>query len=282
MLHSPVEADIVIRSRIGPRISQMEKPPPPPPISHIAIRPSHIKSQFKPLTFINRGRHSVVRSVRTLENTLESQITTYAKLCTSVSTAYSSNGTLNDATVAESREVEGQIEDGLKQLSLLVDQMLRLLETTSPAPTSSMQHASTRHKEILADYERDFIRTRTSLREAEQRASLLSSVRSEISSFKSQQALSNDDRHLADRDRINTSHRLADDVLNQAYETRYEFSRQRNSIMGSNTRMGGVIASIPGVNSLVGMINSRRRRDTMILATVAGTCTFLLLLFTFR
>lgn len=128
-----------------------------------------------------------------------------------------------------------------KQLSLLVDQMFRLFETTSPPPTSSMQHASTRHKEILADYERDFKRTRTSLREAEQRASLLSSVRSEISSFKSQQALSNDDRHLGDRDRINNSHRLADDVLNQAYETRYEFSRQRNSIIGSNTRMGGVI-----------------------------------------
>lgn len=223
------------------------------------------------------------RQIRTLENTLESQITNYAKLCTSVSTNYSSNGTLNNSTLTQSRELESKIEENLKQLSLLVDQILRLLETSSPSPTSSMIHSTNRHKEILSTYEKDFKRTQLSLRESEQRASLLSSVRSEISSFKSQQNRStDDDHHLQDRDRIHSSNRMADEILNQAYETRHQFSVQRNSILGSNTRMNRVISSIPGVNSLVGMIQSRRRRDTFILALVAGSCTFLLLLMTFR
>ncbi|WAQ82098.1 hypothetical protein PtA15_2A411 [Puccinia triticina] len=222
------------------------------------------------------------RQIRSLENTLESEITTYAKLCTSVSTAYSSNGKLSERTISESREVEERIEDNLKQLSLQVDQIYRLLQTSSVAPTGSMTHACNRHKEVLQEYERDFKRTRTSLRECEQRASLLSSVRSEISSFKSSQIASEQDRHLNDRNSINSSHRLADDVLGQAYETRYQFSAQRRSLFNSNSRMGNVIAAVPGVNSLISMINSRRRRDTLILATVAGGCTFMLLLLTFR
>ncbi|POW01255.1 hypothetical protein PSHT_12632 [Puccinia striiformis] len=209
------------------------------------------------------------RQIRSLEHTLESEITMYAKLCTSVSTAYSSNGKLSERTISESREVEERIEDNLKQLSLQVDQIYRLLQTSSVPPTGSMTHACNRHKEVLQEYEGDFKRTRTSLRECEQRASLLSSVRSEISSFKSSQMASEEDRHLNDRSSINSSHRLADDVLGQAYET-------------SNSRMGSVMATVPGVNSLISMINSRRRRDTLILASVAGGCTFMLLLLTFR
>ena len=145
-----------------------------------------------------------------------------------------------------------------------------------------MTHACNRHKEVLQEYEGDFKRTRTSLRECEQRASLLSSVRSEISSFKSSQMASEEDRHLNDRSSINSSHRLADDVLGQAYETRYQFSNQRQTLFNSNSRMGSVMATVPGVNSLISMINSRRRRDTLILASVAGGCTFMLLLLTFR
>ncbi|MBW0463539.1 hypothetical protein O181_003254 [Austropuccinia psidii MF-1] len=225
---------------------------------------------------------SLRRQIRSLENTLESQITTYAKLCTSVSTTYSSNGKLNETIVGQSREVEGQIEEDLKQLSLLVDQIFRLLETTSPAPMTSMVHACNRHKEILCDYERDFKRTQTSLRECEQRASLLSSVRSEISSFKSSQMASEEDRHFNDRTRISSSHRLADDILGQAYETRYQFSNQRRSLLSSHSRIGGVVSSLPGVNSLISMINSRRRRDSLILAVVAGMCTLMLLLVAFR
>ncbi|KAI7959385.1 hypothetical protein MJO28_003176 [Puccinia striiformis f. sp. tritici] len=197
--------------------------------------------------------------IRSLEPTLESEITMYAKLCTSVSTAYSSNGKLSERTISKCREVEERIEDNLEQLSSQVDQIYRLLQTSSIPPTGSVTHACNRHKEVLQEYEQDFKRTRTSLQECEQRASLLS----EISSFKSLQITSEEDRHLNDRSSINSSHCSADDVLGQAYET-------------------SVMATVPGVNSLISMINSQRRRDTLILASVAGGCTFMLLLLTFR
>lgn len=69
-----------------------------------------------------------------------------------------------------------------------------------------------------------------------------------------------EDQLLAERSRIDSSHRMTDDILmyglylrkgdiflllsayRQAQETRAEFGRQRSSILGMNTRMGGVIS----------------------------------------
>ena len=85
----------------------------------------------------------------------------------------------------------------------------------------------------------------------------------------------------------------------QAYATRDDFAQQRTAITNINSRVGGIISesqllqirlicvlnevstcltgTFPGINSLLGMINSRRRRDTAILGTVVGICTIILL-----
>ena len=49
------------------------------------------------------------------------------------------------------------------------------------------------------------------------------------------------DALLAERDYIDGSHRMTDQLLEQAYETRAEFGHQRNAISGINTRMHGVL-----------------------------------------
>lgn len=51
------------------------------------------------------------------------------------------------------------------------------------------------------------------------------------------------DALLAERDHIDGSHRMTDQLLDQAYETRAEFGRQRNAISGINTRMHGVLGT---------------------------------------
>ncbi|KAG6335472.1 hypothetical protein ID866_3622 [Astraeus odoratus] len=63
----------------------------------------------------------------------------------------------------------------------------------------------------------------------------------------------------------------------QAYETRSEFARQRTSLSSINTRMTNVIGTIPGINNLLSMIKSRRRRDSIILGVVIAVCMISLL-----
>lgn len=67
----------------------------------------------------------------------------------------------------------------------------------------------------------------------------------------------------------------------QAYGTRAEFRQQTNYLQGINARMSGVVAQVPALNSIIGMINSRRRRDSVIMGSVIGVCTLLLMWFLF-
>ena len=66
-------------------------------------------------------------------------------------------------------------------------------------------------------------------------------------------------------------------TCSQAYATREDFSSQRSLLTSIETRMGGVLNQMPGINSLITMIRSRRRRDSVIVACVIAGCVLLLL-----
>ena len=128
------------------------------------------------------------------------------------------------------------------QLSKSVDDMTTVLDARGSSSTSAMSHTLTRHREIVSDYTRDFKRTQSQIRESEKRQNLLGSVREEISNFKQGQGQNDSDMLLAERGRIDNSHRMTDEVLEQAYATRYEFSQQSSALGQVNTRMKGVMS----------------------------------------
>ena len=84
----------------------------------------------------------------------------------------------------------------------------------------------------------------------------------------------------------------------QAYETRADFGRQRSTLSGIQTRMAGVVSecpravvvaanltfasdTIPGINNILSMIKTRRRRDAIILGCIIGLCIVLLVSYIF-
>ena len=99
------------------------------------------------------------------------------------------------------------------QLAKLVDEMTSLLDSPGSASTSAMNHTLTRHRDILSDYQRDFRRTQTQIKDSEARQNLLGSVREEISNFKAGNGQDPSDTLLAERSRIDSSHRMTDEVL---------------------------------------------------------------------
>lgn len=94
----------------------------------------------------------------------------------------------------------------------------------------------------------------------------------------------------------------------QAYATRQDISRQGRALQNINNRVVGVISKslllqgrkrwimfvyllilflfclgrIPGINNLISRINTRRKRDTLIMAAVISTCIILILLYWLR
>jgi len=125
---------------------------------------------------------------------------------------------------------------------------------------------------------RELKRTKANVKHTLDQVNLLSGVRNDIDAYKSSAA----DSLLAERNRIDSSHNMTDDIIEQAYETRSEFSRQRASLANINTRIVHVIGTMPGINNLVSMIKSRRRRDSIIMGVVIGVCTIIILTYLWR
>lgn len=208
------------------------------------------------------------RQCRTLENLFDTKLTSYSQLVSTISRPS------EDVEAGGSRErwkdLEMEIEELLEKLEETNEHLATLdSETLSP----SMLRAIQRHRELLQDNSRELKRTKASVQNALDQANLLSGVRNDIDAYKSSAA----DSLLAERGGIDSSHRMTDDMLNQAYETRADLARQRSSLSGISTRMTNVLNTMPGINNLVSMIKSRRRRDSIILGVVIGVCIILIL-----
>ncbi|KAJ7597395.1 hypothetical protein C8J56DRAFT_772269 [Mycena floridula] len=205
------------------------------------------------------------RQCRTLENLFDSKLTSYAQLVAAISAP--SQDVEASGSGERWRDMEQELDDLLEKLEETNEQ-LGVLTSDPAALSQSMLRAVQRHREVFQDNARELRRTKASVKNALDQANLLSGVRNDIDAYKS----SASESLLAERGRIDSSHRMTDDILEQAYETRSEFARQRSSIAGMNTRMMGVINTMPGINNLVSMIKSRRRRDSIIMGVIIGIC----------
>lgn len=84
---------------------------------------------------------------------------------------------------------------------------------------------------------------------------------------------------LEERGRIDESHTMMDGVLSQAYAINENFGIQRETLASINRRIVGAASKVPGMNSVMGKIGTKRRRDAMILGAFIGFCFLMLLLF---
>ncbi len=84
---------------------------------------------------------------------------------------------------------------------------------------------------------------------------------------------------LDERRRIDNSHSMADSVLSQAYAVNENFGLQRESLARINRRIVGAASQVPGLNSLIGRIGAKKRRDGIILAVFISLCFLMLLYF---
>ncbi|KAK0246423.1 hypothetical protein EDD85DRAFT_56716 [Armillaria nabsnona] len=210
------------------------------------------------------------RQCRTLESLFDSKLTSYSQLVSALSRP--NEDVEANGSSERWKDLELEVDDLLEKLEEM-NEKLGALANEPDIVSQSMLRAIQRHRELYQDNVREVKRTKASVKQAMEQANLLSGVRNDIDAYKSSAA----DSLLAERGRIDGSHRMTDDMIEQAYETRSEFARQRSSLAGINTRMINVINTMPGINNVVSMIKSRRRRDSIILGVVIGICIILIL-----
>lgn len=83
---------------------------------------------------------------------------------------------------------------------------------------------------------------------------------------------------LEERNRIENSHSMADNVLAQAYSIQETFGLQRETLISIQRKIQTAAEKVPGMNQLISRIGSRKRRDGIIMGGFVAFC-FLILLF---
>ncbi len=169
----------------------------------------------------------------------------------------------------------------LVQREFLIEELTRHLTATSPLSSSALkQNNLTLHRSTLQDHTATLTRLRASIADARQRASLLSTVRADISSYRAANPETAEaDYMLDERGRLDRSHGVADSVLSQAYAVNEQFGVQREMLGNVQRRIVGAAGQVPGINGLIGRIGAKKRRDGVVLAGFVAVCMLVFLYF---
>lgn len=210
-------------------------------------------------TSIDMSISSSRTQIRRLESQLAELLSEYSSFATSHSVA---------ATEDESR-VGRDIEQVIEKTADSLDSFERLLDST-PNATATQTGQLQRHRETLAEHRSQYKKINAGIKQERDRANLLSSVRSDIEGHRNRSATpqAEEEYMLHERGRVDNSNNMTDTLLAQAYATREELMTQRASLANIQRRLFNTASSIPGINTVISKINTRKKRDSLILAVI--------------
>ncbi|CAK8674643.1 Golgi SNAP receptor complex member 1-like [Clavelina lepadiformis] len=223
------------------------------------------------------------RQARRLENELDLKLVSFSKLGTTFgrnAASVSDTTPLLNSTSSEHmvETMSMEIEQLLAKLTGMNDEMSEYLESTSNT-SSAMMHTIQRHRDILQDYSHEFRKTKSNINACREREDLLGSVRRDIDAYKSSSGVNNrrTDLYMKEHEHLRNSDRLADEAIEIAMATKENLGQQRTVFKGITTRLTTLGNRFPAINNLVQKINLRKRRDSLIIATVIAVCIILIL-----
>lgn len=200
-------------------------------------------------------------SARSLESVCDTLLAEYAE--------FAENPPLDSSP---SDLVAASIEKNIAERATLTDQ-LYVLARQSPEVRALGQ--AQRHAELLDDQKTSFRRLSVALSQERSRRTLLSSVRSDISAHRTAAHNATDDGGIdanayysAESRRVEGAHSLADSLLARAYEARAELVRQQTTIADVQRRIFRALSHVPSLNTLISKINTRQKRNSLILAAI--------------
>ncbi|KAI8849770.1 hypothetical protein BC829DRAFT_432277 [Chytridium lagenaria] len=208
---------------------------------------------------------SLRRQARQLENDVESKLVNFARLGSALAGNGSGSSGMANTSVAAGNwasavGLQREIEELLRKLTEVVDGMASCLDGPNSSPSNPpMMHTLQRHRDILYDFSKEFKKTKANIAAAKDHSELLGSIRDDISSYRPNNT---EDLLLNERSKIDGSHKLADIVLEQAYETRDALNLQGRMLSGTRGRVAAALSKFPAINNLFTKINTKKRKDT--------------------
>ncbi|KAL2131249.1 hypothetical protein VTI74DRAFT_5375 [Chaetomium olivicolor] len=217
-------------------------------------------------TTAGQGWAQLRQQARSLESQTETYLQTYSQ--------FSTQSNIPPKPTPEEKNAEAKVQELLDKRETVVAQLGRLLDSEATLTSSALkQNNLALLRDKLSDHRRDLARLRSTLKEARDRANLLGSVRDDISAYRAANpAAAEADYMLDERARLDRSHDVADSVLSQAYAVQDSFALQRETLASINRRITHAASQVPGINTLIGRISAKKRRDGIIMGSFIAFC----------
>jgi Golgi SNAP receptor complex protein 1 len=206
------------------------------------------------------------QQARTLETQTDNLFHTYSQ--------FSTVANIPPKPSDDERQTEKKIEELLEKREAIVAQLSRLLDSEAPLTSSALkQNNLALLREKLSAHKRDLTRLRSTLQQARDRANLLTNVRSDINEYRANNPEAAEAEYmLGERNRVDNSNNMADSILSQAYAVNDSFIAQRETLASINRRITMAASQVPGLNSLIGRISAKKRRDGIIMGCFIAFC----------
>ncbi|TQS33483.1 hypothetical protein Golomagni_06168 [Golovinomyces magnicellulatus] len=214
----------------------------------------------------NAGYAQLRQQARTLETQTENLFHTYSQFSTAPN--------IPAKPTADESSTEAKIQELLEKRDGIVTQLARLLDSESALTSSALkQNNLSLLREKLTAHKRDLTRLRTTLQQARDRANLLTNVRSDINEYRANNPEAAEAEYMLDeRNRIDNSNNMTDSILSQAYAVNDSFLLQRETLASINRRITSAASQVPGINTLIGRISAKKRRDGFIMGGFVAFC----------
>ncbi|KHN47897.1 Golgi SNAP receptor complex member 1-2 [Glycine soja] len=228
------------------------------------------------------GWEELRKEARKIEGDLDVKLSSYAKLGARFTQGGSGSGYVDSGSppIGSSRSwksMEMEIQSLLEKLLDINDSMSRCAASAGPATSVTQKLA--RHRDILHEFTQEFRRIKGNINSMREHAELLSSVRDDITDFKTSGSMSPRMQLLRERAAIHGSISHIDDVISQAQATRAVLGSQRTLFTDVQGKVKVLGDKFPMIRSLLGSIRRRRSRDTLILSAVIAACTSFLIIY---
>ena len=133
-----------------------------------------------------------------------------------------------------------------------------------------------KHKHLLTNDQKELNNLRSCINQERNRLNLLISVKKDLLTNN----ISSTEEYMNDESmRIDKQTSVMDKLIQDALNSKNQIMEQSNDILfNTNSRANNLLQKIPGISNLLARINTRRRKNLVIMSCLICVCTFLIFL----
>ncbi|XBW38291.1 hypothetical protein QEN19_003880 [Hanseniaspora menglaensis] len=172
---------------------------------------------------------------------------------------------------------ETELDESIEKLLNERESVINNLTNDISEDSDDIRSKYLKHKTSLTNDQKDLNNLRSCINQERNRLNLLISVKKDLLANNN---FSSTDEYMNEESmRIDKQTSVMDKLIQDALNSKNQIMEQSNDILfSSNSKVNSLLQKVPGISNLLSKINTRRRKNLVIMSCLIGVCTFLIFL----